>query len=383
MQKNKILKHRYFRTMFWLWVLPQSIKLTSLYNLYSVSIDYINSVFDYLVLIMAVLYIIMYQKYSASDMVRIVLIGAISVVSAISCHNFSLVSLFVIIVSAADIEIESILKKYFKFGVVFIAITMLLSIIDVIPNETMARYNMTRYSMGFRHPNILGIEVAQFVIIYIYLHRKENIIKIIATSIISIMFLYLIPDSRTAYILIGIVLVIYMIISFADKKSIDTKLFFNIMIIGSVLFNIFSVYFGITNGRALLERIFGLPEQFTSFFARFTGGYDAYMRYGISLFGKEVILDVQESWGIGHIWLDNTYLTLLIRYGILMYVIFSFSYYYLMNIKKSKDKYLFIILFSYSVYGIMEPSMFIFVYNAFLLFFKDILFTRNKKDAGL
>ena len=379
MTKIKAAKQHYFLFIFWLWVIPQSIKLTSLYSLYNTPIDYINTISDYSVLLLALLYIFLYQKYSKSDFAKIVVIGILSIISAFRCHNFSLVSLFIIVVAAGDINIEKILKKYFHFGVFFVLITILLSFVGFIPDEVIIRYRDVRHSMGFRHPNILGIEVAQFVIIYMYLHRTNKFLKTVVLSVLSIIFLYFVPNSRTAYLLIGVIFFLFMIIQILERKKKSTRHLFIALFILAIVFNVFSIYFGITNGRSFLQNILGLPEQYTTALARITGGYDAYRIYGVHLFGTEVILDIQESWGIGHIWLDNTYLTLLIRYGIIMYIVFSFSYYYLMHIKKESNVYLFIILFGYCVYGVLEPSMFIFVYNDFLLFYKDILFKKNNE----
>lgn len=103
-----------------------------------------------------------------------------------------------------------------------------------------------------------------------------------------------------------------------------------------------------------------------------------YLLYGIPVFGQKVFISEAERELVGityDLYLDNGYMALLIRYGILVYGIFSVCYLSAMIfLYRKKQWYLLIILFIYALYGVMENGNYRITHNIFLFSFGSILY---------
>ena len=100
----------------------------------------------------------------------------------------------------------------------------------------------------------------------------------------------------------------------------------------------------------------------------------------MSFFGQKVYRSEQERKLVGitrTLWLDNAYVNMLLRYGVLVFLIFSIGYLYLIKNMTMQKKYvLVIILFLYSLYGAMEPALYMITHNIFLIAFSEILYNK-------
>lgn len=102
--------------------------------------------------------------------------------------------------------------------------------------------------------------------------------------------------------------------------------------------------------------------------------------YGVTLFGQRIYVteDERKIAGIGsRLWLDNAYVSMLLRYGILTFAIFSAGYLCLIKLALAqKEHMLAIILFLYALYGVMENGLYMITHNIFLITFAALLFRK-------
>ena len=87
--------------------------------------------------------------------------------------------------------------------------------------------------------------------------------------------------------------------------------------------------------------------------------------------------------GAGRLYLDNSYMTLLIKYGVISYLIFSIAYLLLMGYFRKKEQYFMVtVLFMFALYGVMENCMFSAFHNVYLLAFAQMLYGKLGEEKG-
>ena len=261
-----------------------------------------------------------------------------------SNHDYFLFDLFAFPLFITKYLRKSVFYNLFFYTYIFgIVATAILYYLDILPhNEVFFRgENTIRYSLGFLHPNTLGMFCIFVGMLFFVKIKKLSITNSLFFVFLSL-FCYFVPNSISATFLILFLLVLAFICNYIDIQQVDkTKIFFTICFLVSLVF--FVVLFVGTTGYG---------EGFIRFFpgelwARFTMGNDALQKYGFSLFGNHEILQSTI--------VDSAYYYLILVKGIiptLFYVLF-----YVMAIKKSldyNDIRLLVIQLLVLIYGLSE-----------------------------
>ena len=102
---------------------------------------------------------------------------------------------------------------------------------------------------------------------------------------------------------------------------------------------------------------------------RFSLCHQVIKKYGMSLMGQNIELTKYSHGKLVRMYfMDTAYTTILERYGIVVYVIFSIVFIMgMIYCFRSENVTLLIVLGMYSFYGIMEPNYLAMSYNIFLL----------------
>ena len=115
--------------------------------------------------------------------------------------------------------------------------------------------------------------------------------------------------------------------------------------------------------------------------SRFSVCHKVWSLYGVSFFGQRIYVTEDERRLVGiknPLWLDNAYVSILLRYGILVFLIFCFGYLYLIKIvEMQKDDVLMIILFLYALYGTIETGLYMITHNIFLIAFSVLIYGKS------
>ena len=106
-----------------------------------------------------------------------------------------------------------------------------------------------------------------------------------------------------------------------------------------------------------------------------------YDYYGVTLWGQRIdtIVKDRKYVGVYHQWyLDNAYLSVLLQFGIVVYVIFSLLLVWAVFYYANQNDYTMVaILFTYSVYGIMTTGFYMMSHNIFLLTIASVLYMKE------
>ena len=193
-------------------------------------------------------------------------------------HKFSgsyfLFDLFFIPIFLSKIvDFNTIVKIFFYVIVIAVITTVFLDIYEVLPQKSFGtRGKFVRYNLGFAHPNSLGLMLMLLGMLFVLKVKKftfDHLLVLVLLGIICVV----VPNSYTsAYVLFMLAFVLCLIIRF---QIFVTLIVIFISIIVSVYFLSFSDYFK--------DYLHKLPGTLHS---RFRLGAEAYIKYGLSIFGQ-------------------------------------------------------------------------------------------------
>lgn len=323
--------------------------------------------------------IIFFQKYELQEVYIIILITIPIVISAALSAFFSLLSTWMFIVAAKESEFDKIVRIAYKILLIMIPMVILLHFLGFIDDYILVKNGMVRHSLGFSHPNVLGLQVFQLVACHCYINRKKIRVIDLIYLLIAVLFVYFVP-SQTSYICMAVlflVLIINMIINKCRKIFLD--IYMNCLFALTILFNFFSVlwsFIGVEWSPILIK-----INNFLS--GRFSWCHKVFQIYGVSFWGQRIYVSTAERSQAGlstyeKLYLDNAYMTLILITGIISYVVFILLYYIsMMYFEKRKYTVLFIIFTTYALYGVMERGLFLTTNNIFLVGISNVVFGKE------
>ena len=221
-------------------------------------------------------------------------------------------------------------------------------------------YSRFRCYFGFKHPSYFSIHYCAILFGTWYLYYKDNFIKTTIIYILSALFLFFIPNTRTSAML----LLVFPIILLFSKYLVrlNNKLLNNLIILIPAILTIASLILMFIIKSAA-------PGSFMETFTiRFTRAFSYYNECGIHLFKSSKL------------WLDNVYLFLLESFGIVC-TIFYVGLLSLLNknLIKEKDYYILSVAIFFLIYSLMDNYGINLRFNISLLFISDAINNINKK----
>ncbi|WP_026491280.1 hypothetical protein [Butyrivibrio sp. XPD2002] len=348
------------------------------------TLEYINempkSVYEdrvtVLVSIMLVVQIVFFQSYTKYDMAIISSITALVLIATINSGFQYLLAAWLFIVASKKCHLKQMAKVAFVVLTVGIVFVIFLYKINYIPDYVMYRHGMPRHSLGFAHPNQLGLRVFQWILCFSYAFWDSfGLAHFTVVGVVGY-WMHRVTDSQTATICVLAYITLILILKILERKESNLIDYVNVILrIGSALIGILSILFTVVDIR--LIPTLGLIDQLIS--RRFYWAHKVYKRFGSSLLGKKFSTAAVENGIIrirARMYFDNGYANLWLRFGTIIFVLFIVGYYLLMK-KNAKNRLLLVILFIYSIYGIMEAGLVQLTHNVFLLAFAQVIYKDN------
>ena len=196
----KIKCRNIFLAIFVLWYVNEFICGTTLKAVFGIPTGWINNMVKYLTLGLLLIQIAFGQTYKKKEFIGIGMISVPFIITAAVSGNYSLLSAWMFIIAAKDVDFDKIVKAVYRILYVMIPLTIILRFAGVMEEFTKPRGEAVRYSLGFSHPNQLGIVLFQFVVCHCYLHRKKLKITDYLLIVAVILFIYIAPNSQSAYL---------------------------------------------------------------------------------------------------------------------------------------------------------------------------------------
>lgn len=333
--------------------------------------------------------VLLIDKHNKNEMFLYLFLAVCFIGAFIHTGYVLLVLDLFLILGAKNVPFEKLVRIYCAIAGGLLVITMISSQLGLVENLVYIRDGISRYSFGINYPTDFTAHIFFIVMGYCYI-RKEKLSFFELTAILGLSaFSYIFCDARTNAICLFLTFVVFSYLKIinliSDKKG--SKYIMNpicsrilafsmplcaIFIIGSTFFyhfqksnNIISTINNLVSGRLLLGSI-GLEK------------------YGIHLFGN-----VFQMFGLGgsttppdvYFFLDSSYVLILIRYGILVFiavmVIFVLSS---MRALKQKDTVLLWILTLIAIQCMIEHHLLEIAYNPVLLFVLSKTLSRDQEE---
>lgn len=326
----------------------------------------VNDVMAVSVLVLLSIQIVLLQRYNLKEIAIVLLMTLFIAYATVQSGHKTMMSTWIFIVATKNIDFDKLMKLAYYAQIIFTCVVIYLFLIGYIKEITLYRDSILRHSLGFSHPNQLGVRIFQLIVCRCYNRRKNISFYDAIICALSAYFIHVVCDSKTAYymlILLTLMLIIHIIIKMTSGKF-DKVISYTIIV--SVLANLISIILSFINVRQY--RYLNMIDKFIS--RRFSHCHRTLRYYGLSLWGKDIQMTVKRHivGGIYHFWLDNAYMAILLRYGIVVFIAFSMLYIIALVYAKKHGQYMLaIILCLYSIYGIMENNFFYMSQNIFLL----------------
>ena len=337
------------------------------------------------ILILAAINCVIINKYNYKTLIGLIIVTIILILVTIKSKDNLLLKVFILSIAFGDIEFKKFIKLDVIIRIIFMCVVISLYNIGLTENYFMYREDGTmRSSMGFAHPNNFGQYLLVICIDIVLLRFKKLKFVDYVYVLLSIILINYFSNSRTSQICLGILFLI-MIILRKHINIINFK-FIKLLIINSFLiFTIISILLA-NNYREnkewavqlndLLSNRIAYASQFLEYYDINLLGNDIEMKYT-----QEARANSEQPWV-----LDNSYLVVLLRYGLIAYIII-----YLIMLTITRDLYKrkeYSIIMLWLVYGInamFENTLFKIQFNTLLiilasLLYKKIISKREEKE---
>ena len=371
----------FFLYIFTFWYGTEIIFNSTLFDMQSGVYDRINIIATWLVFGLLMMQIVFFQSYTRRELMVIVSVTLPMVAATVLSGQRTILSAWMFIVAAKNIDLDSVIQRAYKILLILTPTIMILCVLGVIENKMLLRGNIPRYALGFLHPNQLGLRVFQLIVCHCYVHkgalRKHNYFYIL----FSIFFLVRIPNSKTAYIVTIFFLVLLLLYRYIEGRKAELiGLYEKGIFYGALCFNLFSIILSYID----VNKNFVLAKIDDWMSSRFSFCHIVWGLYKVTVFGQRIYVTEEERSLAGirsRLWLDNAYVSALLRYGILVFLIFSIGYLCLIRAALLQKQYMLaIILFLYALYGVMENGLYMITHNIFLITFSTLLYKKSIQE---
>lgn len=317
----------------------------------------------------------MLNEYSIKEFALYLVLLTVLCVSWRQSQSSSLVSMFIFMISARNVDSKLINRLYLIISATLLILITFGALKGLIPNYTYFRDGLSRASLGIIYPTDYASHIFYILCSLAYLRRdKFNWKDFVLFCGISY-WVYLQTNARLNFIC-SLLLAIGMFVIKFDKKGYVQKVTWLAPTIGAVVM-IFLTYIYDPGSRWLtfLNHILS---------GRFSIVNEVIHQYGIHLFGENVLQN-----GLGgpsglnfnsnfdkYVFIDSSYLRLLLMYGVICLIITIWLISSLL--KKTQDKYLLVILLVVFVSGAIENHLLELAYNPFFLILYSEFISRNR-----
>ena len=297
-------------------------------------------------------------------------------------YNYAMLPFFVY--SARNVNTTTIVKISYRISLVLLIFIIVSSYLGWITNYITYDGGREREYVGFRYSLFGPAILCNIIFLKVYLEKDNIKWRTLMFLIIGNYALYEFTDSRLTFGLGMLLLILTILIKLFSKFK---RVLMNKILIGSyVVSGLLSLYF--TIGYNHLSEWHSNINEFLG--GRLSLGYSTLKYYGYGLLGKKITLVGNGLDVDGYIttetydYVDNLYIQLLLKLGLLFLVIFILGMTIVMwRVYRLNDVYLYIIFSLLALHGIIDDLMILPQYNSFwfviaALFYKTRLDLQNE-----
>lgn len=311
-----------------------------------------------LIIIVLLLIVVAQSRKSFKNWILLAISGVLAFVTYVNSDVNIFLFFFLFLYTSSSVSYFDFVKIDAIFRIILILTVIFLFLSGILPDVVLVRSSGgLRHSLGFSHPNTLGVlfcMISLDVVIILWNSKLKYLILSILTCLILSNF---ITDSRTPTIIMMLAIFLVPIFKYFQKNSLLLKFKFPLSLSIWILAGL--SYLMVTRITPQMT-IFSLINSMTS--SRLTYYQNVFSDYGISLFGQTIPI-LSESFAKQYFlrlqFLDSTYLSLLIRYGFFLFIVFSYHLGRLIFNSISQNKIqVFLVILLFLIFGITENIVF-------------------------
>ena len=332
-----------------------------------------------------IFYIIFFQQYSIREILIIIPVTILFYYSARLSHFHELFYTWLLIIGLKKSDFDKILLFSLWILGICIPVYGILCKAGIFPDAGVFRGDQFRTALGFIHPNSFGVRVFIFSACWYYV-RRNNLCAADYTFIVLLaLFVWFVPNSRTSslcMILLSVLLIFYSKTSFTSSSlcSILNYLLIACAVLSNVATVLLSIVYSESNGIMLL-----IDKALSG---RLSIANQLYREFGITPLGQQIYVNMSERIyaGLGNVAInfDNSYMRILLHWGIIVYVVVSVAVIWgLIYEKRRKNPTPFLILFMVLVYSFSEKILYQGTYCIFVLALSDLLYNKLSKEKSI
>ncbi|VDG23454.1 hypothetical protein [Lactiplantibacillus mudanjiangensis] len=322
--------------------------------------------------------VLLYKKFTAKSMLIFLIVGTLITVSYRISTNQSLLFALIFIIGAFDIDLKKILEVYIYATIVLGVLTIVASLVGIIPNIEYVRDGTVRMALGAVYATDFGARIFYFVIAC-FLYRWDSLkIKDIVLFLLLAILVWKTSYARMNTILTLSLVLLATFVFFLNKSQHNHFLKNISNVICRVNIVLPAVMFGVINFLSYSYKrskgSFVMLDEILS--GRLKLGHLAYEFYHLTWFGQVVFqqgwggVDSADSGSVNYFMIDSAFVRLLLIYGVLVTVIVLVAW-TLLQIKLNHLE-----LFAYSavmviiaISGMIDQHMFEIAYNPLIALF--------------
>ena len=313
------------------------------------------------------------SKYNIRELTCITIIFLAFILSWLESGYAAVLDIGLLMIAAKDIDFDKIVMTYFIESLIFLVIVVISVKLGIIDNLVTSRQDsmVERNSYGFIYATEFAATIVWIIISYIYIYRNEYKISNIVVCCIGAYITYFKADARMS----TIILVSILIFELGLKKFsfLKNKLFtiiiqilakYSMFICALVSFLLTIFYNSSSNSMNKLNVLFT---------GRLELQHMGFLDYGFKMFGQRVdmvgmSIDYANSIIKNYFYIDNAYIQMGMRYGIIFILIMSIVFFMTeKNAIKNRDYIYLYLLIILAINGLVEQHIFLIAYNPFLI----------------
>ncbi|WP_077612291.1 hypothetical protein [Clostridium sp. Marseille-P2415] len=310
------------------------------------------------------------EKYNLKTLFVITFISTFQCVLYLKTENLTMVTLWVFILAAKEIEFDQIIKYSFYVNVYLMLFVVASSLFGVVENRIYLRFNGDyRYSLGYQYTTNIANLYMHMIIMYVYWKKKKiSIVSMIVLMLINVV-IYRLTDTRNAFGIGCIVLIGAFVLKISSYFSKPHR-WINYIYIWSIPFFAFIT---VCMTSLYNQNISWMNSMNIFFNDRLNQGKLGIEQYGIDLFGNKIewvgggiIYEINQK---AYNYVDSSYVQFLLEFGLIAFLL-ACIYFMKLNDRaiKKKDVWFGMSVFLIASHSILDPQLMWLEFNPFLLY---------------
>ena len=278
-------------------------------------------------------------RFVKKEFLQMMVIFMITLLYAMKTEDLYWSILILLIYNSKKINIESVYRISLRIIIIGIISVLFLCLIGILPDiltsrDTLEQIDYNRHSLGFYHSNVFPLSIFYLEVYYICIVKEKVRDSVIVLFMIFAVIVNVFCRSRNA-IIISLLLSVFVILA-KKKENGENKLLYHATVLSIPVMSIFSfsMMFLLLRG--------GIWNTIDTFFSgRFRLAIFKMRRIGfhfINVMSNENFINDNITYANGQdlstVVLDNGYLYIILRYGILV----LFFYFFIAYLLAKKNK---------------------------------------------